>query len=78
ILFPTYFADLQEAYRAILQQQGKSEAEIARELSTASAGATPMGQAIQGFMGTLITGIVASSVIALFFRRKNPAPKAAV
>ena len=78
ILFPTYFTDLQEAYRQILQQQGKSEAEIASELSKASAGSTPMGQAVQGFMGTLITGIVASAVIGLFFRRKAAAPRAAV
>jgi Protein of unknown function (DUF4199) len=73
ILFPTYFTDLQEAYRQILQRQGKSEAEIVRELNTATAGATPMGQAIQGFMGTLITGIVASAIIGLFFRNKRTA-----
>jgi hypothetical protein len=36
-------------------------------------GSTPMGQAIQGFMGTLITGIVASAVIGLFFRKKAAA-----
>ena len=76
ILFPSYFADLQEVYRQILQQQGKTEAEIAQELSAKTAGATPMGQAIQGFMGTLITGIVASAVIGLFFRRK-PVPRGA-
>lgn len=78
ILFPSYFTDLQEAYRAILQQQGKSEAEIVQELNKASAGSTPMGQAIQGFMGTLITGIVASAIIGLFFRKKAAAPRAAV
>jgi hypothetical protein len=78
LLFPSYFDDLQAAYRSILQQQGKSEAEIAAELSRASAGSTPMGQAIQGFMGTLITGIVASAVIGLFFRKKRAAPNAAV
>ena len=78
ILFPTYFTDLQEAYRQILQQQGLPEAEIARQVNDASAGSTPMGQAIQGFMGTLITGIVASAVIGLFFRKKAAAPRAAV
>ena len=70
VLFPSYFTDLQDAYRQILQQQGKTEAEIAQKLNDASAGATPMGQAIQGFMGTLITGIVASSVIGLVYRKK--------
>lgn len=76
LLFPTYFGDLRDMYREILQQQGKTEAEILEALNKASAGATPMGQALQGFMGTLITGIVASAVIALFFRnrRVTPAP----
>ena len=37
---------------------------------TAGVGAetTPMGQAMAGFMGTLVTGIVASAVIAVFVR----------
>lgn len=73
VLVPTYFTDLQETYRQVLQQQGKTEAEIAQELSRARAGATPMGQAVQGFMGTLITGIVASAIIGLFFRRRPAA-----
>ena len=30
---------------------------------------TPMGEALSGFMGTLITGIVASAVLAIFVRR---------
>jgi hypothetical protein len=33
------------------------------------AASTPMGEALSGFMGTLITGIVASAVIGLFVRR---------
>jgi Protein of unknown function (DUF4199) len=41
-------------------------------------GATPVGEALQGFMGTLITGIVASAVIGLFFRSRRAAPNAAV
>ena len=78
VLFPTYFTDLQETYRQILQQQGKTEAEIVQQLDRASAGATPMGQAVQGFMGTLITGIVASAIIGLIFRSRRPAPRATV
>jgi hypothetical protein len=76
VLFPSYFTDLQDAYRQILQRQGKTEAEIVQELNKAQAGATPMGQALQGFMGTLITGILASAIIGIFFRRKQVAPKA--
>ncbi len=35
------------------------------------AGATPMAQAMSGFMGTLVTGIVASAIIAIFIRRRD-------
>ena len=58
VLFPGYFADMQEAFQRT--------------------GATPMGEALQGFMGTLITGIVASAVIGLFVRSKGVAPNATV
>jgi hypothetical protein len=36
------------------------------------ASATPMAQAMSGFMGTLVTGIVASAIIAIFVRRHDP------
>ena len=35
-------------------------------------GATPMGEAMAGFMGTLLTGIIASAIIAVFVRRRQP------
>lgn len=64
VLFPTYFTDLQEAYRQILARQGKSEAEIAAAIGQSMSGATPMGQAVQGFVATLIIGIITSAAIA--------------
>lgn len=75
-VFPNYFTDLQDAYREILRRQGKTEAEIARAVSESMAGQTPMGQAVQGFVGTLITGIVSSAVIAIWVRAKG-APSSA-
>ncbi len=72
IVFPSYFAEIEGAYRAALQQQGKSEAEIAAAIQASAASATPMAQAMSGFIGTLVTGIVASAVIGLFARRREP------
>ena len=69
IVFPNYFADIEQAYRIALQQQGKSDAEIAAMIQANAASATPMAQAMSGFIGTLVTGIVASAVIGLFVRR---------
>jgi hypothetical protein len=71
VLFPNYFTELQDAYRQILRQQGKSDAEIAEAVRRSMAGATPMGQAVQGFVGTFLTGILASAVIAIFARARR-------
>jgi len=72
IVFPDYFNEVEQTYRATLQQQGKSEAEIAAAFQASAASATPMAQAMSGFVGTLVTGIVASAVIAIFVRRRGP------
>jgi hypothetical protein len=74
VLFPTYFSDVEQTYRAVLQQQGKSEADIVAAIQANAASATPMAQAMRGFMGTLVTGIVASAVIALFVKSRGASP----
>ncbi len=78
VVFPNYFTELQDAYRQVLRQQGKSDAEIARAISQATAGATPMGQAIQGFVGTFITGILSSAVIGIWVRARRTPSSASV
>jgi hypothetical protein len=70
VVFPDYFTELQGAYRTMLQQQGKSEAEIAALLQNEMSGQTPMSQAMAGFLGTLVTGILASAIIAIWVRSK--------
>ncbi len=74
VVFPQYFADIEQAYRTRLQQQGKGDAEIAAAIQASAASATPMAQAMSGFIGTLMTGIVASAIIALFARRHAATP----
>jgi hypothetical protein len=68
VAFPEYFSEIEAAQRQMLQAEGKSEAEIAETIAAGSVAATPMAQAMSGFIGTLITGILASAVIALFVR----------
>jgi hypothetical protein len=36
------------------------------------AATTPMGQAMQGFLGTLVTGIVVSAILAIWIRARHP------
>jgi hypothetical protein len=34
---------------------------------------TPFIQALSGFMGTIVTGVIFSVIIGFFVRKKNPA-----
>lgn len=70
ILFPDYASAVDSATRATLLRQGKTETEIAAALRANAAATTPMAQAMSGFIGTLITGIVASAAIGYFLRAK--------
>ncbi len=70
VAFPDYFKELETAQRRILQVEGRSPAEIEETIRAAAAMSTPMAQAMSGFIGTLLTGILASALIAIGVRRK--------
>jgi hypothetical protein len=72
IVFPNSIAEVEQMYRARLQQQGRSESEITAAIQGTAASRTPMAQAEIGLVGTFLTGIVASAVIAIFVRRRGP------
>ena len=71
VAFPEYFQELEASYRQLLQQQGKTEAEIAAEIAAWSPGQTPMRQAMNGFIGTFVTGVVVSAIAAVWIRKKR-------
>ena len=71
VLFPHYSQELEQMYRTTLQQQGKTEADIAAAVQANAASWTPMAQAMSGFLGTLVTGIVGSGVIGYFVRART-------
>ncbi len=71
VLFPKYSQDLERMYRMTLQQQGRSDADIATAVQANAASWTPMAQAMSGFLGTLVTGILGSAVIGYFVRRRT-------
>jgi hypothetical protein len=76
VAFPDYFAMREAAERRTLQAAGRSEAEISATLLEAQVSATPMSEAMGGFIGTLVTGIIASAVIAFMVRSKVPPRRA--
>ncbi len=74
IAFPDYFQELEAVQRTMLAQQGATEAEIEQKIAADRGFNTPMNQALLGFTGTLITGILASAIIAIWVRSKHPLP----
>ena len=73
VFFPDYFTELNAAQRDFMQRAGKSEAEITAAIDAGAGMQTPMAQAMAGFFGTFVTGVVASAIIAIWIRAKRPA-----
>jgi hypothetical protein len=72
VAFPDYFRELEAMQREMLAKQGMAQAEIDAAVQAAAVAATPMANAMLGFIMTLITGILATAIIAIFVRAKTP------
>jgi hypothetical protein len=70
VVFPDYFAQLREVYTGMLQQQGKSAAEIQQALAAQDAVQRPLPQASFGAIGTIVTGVLVSLVLARLARKR--------
>ena len=66
VLFPGIVEEMRAMQAQLLRDAGHTEAEV----SAALALQTPLIQAVQGLIGTVVTGVLASIVIAAFLRRK--------
>jgi len=71
VVFPNYFRDLAVIQEQMLRAAGRAEAEIQQVMEMSAKTSTPMMQAIFGFLGTLVTGIVVSTIIGAFVRAKK-------
>ena len=71
IVFPDYFKDLAAIQQEMLHAAGRSEAEIKQMMDMTARTSTPAMQAIFGFAGTVMTGILSSLVIGAFARAKK-------
>jgi len=71
VAYPHYFAEVAAVQEEALRKAGRSEAEIQTMIDLATDGATPLTQALAGVVGTVLTGIFASSMIAVFHRRRD-------
>jgi hypothetical protein len=68
VAFPGYFQELEALQRQLLAEAGRPAAEI--EAAVQASASTPMAQAMSGFIGTFITGIIVSGIIAIWVRAK--------
>ncbi|MBK8259397.1 MAG: DUF4199 domain-containing protein [Polyangiaceae bacterium] len=70
VAFPRYFEEVRQVHEQMLRAQGLPADKIAEALEEAKKSQTPMISALSGAIGTLVTGLVASAVIAIFVRTK--------
>lgn len=73
VVFPHYFEELRAVHAQMLQAAKLPEAEVKAQLEAAAASQTPLIQAVSGMIGTVMTGFVASLIIAALVRRRPAA-----
>ena len=69
VAFPDYFKELEAAQIAMLKAQGLSEAETSAQVAAQAAMQTPMINALSGFIGTVVTGLIVSAIAGAFLRK---------
>jgi hypothetical protein len=70
VLYPHYFEEMRVLQTEMLRSSGRTEAEISAALEMGAMMQTPLVNALMGVLGTVVTGFLASLVIAAFARKK--------
>lgn len=70
VAFPDYFSEVNAVSREMMLKEGKTEAEIQEMLTAAAPMQTPMRNALTGFIGTFVTGVLVSAVVSIWFRAR--------
>lgn len=73
VVFPNYFVDLHHAATDMMRAQGMGEQQITQLLEAQAATQTTFWQAMFGFIGTAVTGLVVSLILAAFVKPKTNA-----
>ena len=74
VAFPQYFDELNAIQREMLAKQGMPEDQIEAAIRAAAPMQTPLINALMGFVGTFMTGVIASAIIAVWVRARGPRP----
>lgn len=73
VVFPHYFEELRTVGEELLKSQGKTESEVKSLLDAQAPMQTSFMQALFGFIGTLVTGVIVSLIAAVFLKGKPTA-----
>ena len=68
VAFPNYFEEADAISREMMLKEGKTDAEIQKTLDEAAPMQAPLPNALIGFVGTFITGVLATAVISVWLR----------
>ena len=74
VLVPTFFTDINEMSRQVMRKAGQSEQQINDAIAAVAWTQTSFLNALAGFMGTVMTGVVASAIIAIWVRAGRSGP----
>ena len=71
VLFPHYFEDIRRVTEEVLKAKGLSPDSIKSQMDLQATAQTPLVSALSGFIGTIVTGLIISLVVAAFVRKKE-------
>ena len=74
VVFPSYFRDVEQMGREMMARQGLGPDQIEAAVRAQAPMLTPRASAMAGAIGTLVTGLLTSSVAALALHRKRTGP----
>lgn len=70
VVFPNYFAEIRAAGEAMLQKAGLPAEQIEAQLKANEGMYNPWQNALSGFLGASITGLVVSAIAGAFLRKR--------
>lgn len=71
VVFPSYFRDVEQMGRAMMARQGLTPDQIEAAVRAQAPMLTPRASALAGAIGTLVTGLLTSTLAALALHRKR-------
>ena len=71
VLYPNYFTEINEMSREVMRKGGQSEEQINAAVAAVAGWQTPVMSALAGVIGAVLTGIVASAIIAIWIRGRG-------